>query len=64
MEKPLSKCDCEECDCDNATPDGVCFECQRGLHARDREGKIIREQTGHLVCRDCGQYPCDCARDL
>lgn len=31
--KPLIKCACMFCDCDIATVDGVCYECNRGLHA-------------------------------
>jgi hypothetical protein len=28
----LIKCECEECRCENATPDGVCMQCQQGDH--------------------------------
>ena len=41
----LIKCDCEECNCGNATPDGVCYECVKGLHVRDREREILREKV-------------------
>jgi len=39
------KCDCEECNCDNATCDQVCYECQRGLHVRDREAEGLRDKS-------------------
>ena len=38
----LIKCACEECRCEFATPDGICYECSRGLHVRDREREMER----------------------
>jgi hypothetical protein len=47
----LIKCDCGECNCENATPDGVCHECQSGLHVRDREAEMdgpkLTEEDDH-----------------
>jgi len=44
--KPLIKCDCPKCDCDNATADELCYECSRGLHATGKwkDGMKIRER--------------------
>jgi len=45
---PLIKCECEKCNCDNATAAdyGVCYECSRGLHATSKwkEGEKVRKQ--------------------
>lgn len=45
---PLIKCACEECNCEFATPDGVCYECQKGLHVRDREREILRNKPREI----------------
>ncbi len=63
-EKYLIKCACEECNCPSATTDEVCFECLRGLHVTHYQNGEVRRAQGRALCPDCGQYPCDCARDL
>lgn len=45
---PLIKCACEECNCEFATPDGVCYECERGLHVRDREREAMRNKPREI----------------
>ena len=46
---PLIKCECEECNCDNATAadHGVCYECSSGLHATSKwkDGVKVRKQA-------------------
>lgn len=59
-----NKCECEECDCPSATTDVVCYECLRGFHVTHwHEGEVVRAR-GRKPCPLCGQYPCDCARDV
>ena len=41
----LIKCDCEECNCPTATTEGVCYECEKGLHVRDREKETLRNKA-------------------
>ncbi len=49
---PLIKCECEECNCDNATAAdfGVCYECSSGLHATSKwkDGVKVRKQEKQL----------------
>ncbi len=45
-QKFLIKCECEECRCENATTDGVCYECEKGLHVRDREMEMEPSKSG------------------
>jgi hypothetical protein len=41
------KCECSRCNCSNATSEGVCYECTRGLHATGqwKGGDQVRELT-------------------
>jgi len=45
----LIKCDCDECNCESATPDGVCYECSRGLHRAEREYKASLETRKRIA---------------
>ena len=41
----LMKCACERCDCPSATTEGVCYECERGLHVTGWiDGEPTREE--------------------
>jgi len=41
----LIKCSCQDCNCENATPDGRCFACSQG----DHEPREPKEQKKQLV---------------
>lgn len=61
----LIKCDCPECNCPSATTKGVCRDCLGGQHVSHwKDDEPIRMKQGRKLCHDCGQNPCDCARDV
>lgn len=45
------ECKCQECDCRIKVIEGddeICIECRCGLHVRDVEGEILRDQSREI----------------